>query len=69
MHTIKPLDTELIDELLENARELSRQKIIPAIGGLGSAVSEHVSYTGGVPIRMVGVTDRFPSGKVASRES
>ena len=29
------------------------------IGGLGSAVSEHVSYTGGVPIRMVGVTDRF----------
>ena len=29
------------------------------IGGLGSAVAEYLSTTGGCPIQMVGVKDRF----------
>ena len=64
MHTIKPLDTELIDELVRECKGIVTAEDHSVIGGLGSAVSEHVSYTGGVPIRMVGVTDRFgESGK------
>ena len=59
MHTIKPLDTELIDELVQECRGIVTAEDHSVIGGLGSAVSEHVSYTGGVPIRMVGVSDRF----------
>ena len=59
MHTIKPLDTELIDELVRECRGIVTAEDHSVIGGLGSAVSEHVSYTGGVPIRMVGVSDRF----------
>ena len=59
MHTIKPLDTELIDELVQGCRGIVTAEDHSVIGGLGSAVSEHVSYTGGVPIRMVGVSDRF----------
>ena len=59
MHTIKPLDTELIDELVRECKGIVTAEDHSVIGGLGSAVSEHVSYTGGVPIRMVGVTDRF----------
>ena len=59
MHTIKPLDTELIDELVRECKGIVTAEDHSVIGGLGSAVSEHVSYTGGIPIRMVGVTDRF----------
>ena len=59
MHTIKPLDTEVIDELVQKCRGIVTAEDHSVIGGLGSAVSEHVSYTGGVPIRMVGVSDRF----------
>jgi len=59
MHTIKPLDTELIDELVQKCRGIVTAEDHSVIGGLGSAVSEHVSFTGGVPIRMVGVSDRF----------
>ena len=59
MHTIKPLDTELIDEIVRECKGIVTAEDHSVIGGLGSAVSEHVSYTGGVPIRMVGVTDRF----------
>ena len=59
MHTIKPLDTELIDELVQECRGIVTAEDHSVIGGLGSAVSEHVSFTGGVPIRMVGVSDRF----------
>lgn len=59
MHTIKPLDTGLIDDLVEACGGIVTAEDHSVIGGLGSAVAEHVSYTGGVPIRMVGVFDRF----------
>lgn len=59
MHTIKPLDTELIDDLVEGCRGIVTAEDHSVIGGLGSAIAEYVSYTGGVPIRMVGVSDRF----------
>ena len=59
MHTIKPLDTDLIDELVQECEGIVTAEDHSVIGGLGSAVSEHVSYRGGVPVRMVGVSDRF----------
>ena len=59
MHTIKPLDTELIDQLVAECGGIVTAEDHSIIGGLGSAVAEHVSHNGGVPIRMVGVSDRF----------
>jgi len=59
IHTIKPLDTDLI---LESAKKTG--KVIVAenhgiIGGLGSAVAEFLSETFPVPVKRVGVRDRF----------
>tara|TARA_B100000965_G_scaffold50592_1_gene37479 strand:+ start:118767 stop:119708 length:942 start_codon:yes stop_codon:yes gene_type:complete len=59
MHTLKPLDTELIDELAGKCKGLVTAEDHSVIGGLGSAVAEHVSYNGVTPLRMVGVSDRF----------
>ena len=59
MHTLKPLDTDLIDELVGRCKGLVTAEDHSVIGGLGSAVAEHVSYNGGTPLRMVGVPDRF----------
>ena len=39
MHTIKPLDTELIDELVQECRGIVTAEDHSVIGGLGSAVS------------------------------
>ncbi len=64
LHTPKPLDTEAI---LKAARETGA--IVTAeehllAGGMGSAVAECVSQGYPVPIRMVGIHDRFgESGK------
>lgn len=61
MHTVKPLDTEIID------RECTGKKLIVTIeegfvnGGLGSAVCEYVSEKGGFPrLLRLGVKDVFP---------
>jgi len=59
MHTLKPLDTELIDELAGKCKGLVTAEDHSVIGGLGGAVAEHLSYSGGTPMRMVGVSDRF----------
>jgi len=59
MHTLKPLDTDLIDELAGRCKGLVTAEDHSVIGGLGSAVAEHVSYNGSTPLRMVGVPDRF----------
>ena len=59
MHTLKPLDTELIDELAGKCKGMVTAEDHSVIGGLGGAVAEHLSYSGGTPLRMVGVSDRF----------
>lgn len=64
MHTIKPLDEELV---LKAAREtgcLVTAEEHSVIGGLGSAVAELVSEKCPVPVLRVGVNDEFGrSGK------
>lgn len=59
MHTIKPLDTKLLDELTIKCGAFVTAEDHSIIGGLAGAVSEHVVANQPVPIEMVGVQDRF----------
>jgi len=64
MATIKPLDTNAIDALVERAGAIVTVEEHQIAGGMGSAVAEYVSYTKPTPIEFVGVRDEFgQSGK------
>ena len=59
MHTIKPLDCNLIDELSERCGAFVTAEDHSVIGGLGGAVSEYIVSNKPVPLEKVGVQDRF----------
>ncbi len=59
MHTIKPLDTQLLSELSKKCGAFVTAEDHSVIGGLGGAVAEFVVSESVVPIEMVGVQDRF----------
>ena len=59
MHTIKPLDTNLIDEIIAETGCVVTAEDHSIIGGLGGAVAEHLSSSNPVPLERVGVKDRF----------
>ena len=59
MHTIKPLDSDLIDKLSQECGAIVTAEDHSVIGGLGGAVSEHVVSSTLVPIEKIGVKDRF----------
>lgn len=59
MHTIKPLDTELVDRLSKQCGAIVTAEDHSIIGGLGGAVSEHVVSSHPVPVEKIGVHDRF----------
>jgi transketolase len=59
MHTIKPLDTELIDRVAARCGTIVTAEDHSVIGGLGGAVAEHLSASSGTPLERVGVKDRF----------
>lgn len=59
MHTIKPLDIDLIDKLSQECGAIVTAEDHSVIGGLGGAVSEHVVSSNLVPIEKIGVKDRF----------
>ena len=59
MHTIKPLDTDLIDKLAKQCGALVTAEDHSVIGGLGGAVSEFVVSSRPVPMEKIGVQDRF----------
>ncbi|ABK61598.1 transketolase family protein [Clostridium novyi] len=66
IHTIKPIDTELIVKSAEETGVLITAEEHSVIGGLGSAVCEVVSENHPVPVMRVGVKDTFgESGKPA----
>ena len=67
MHTIKPLDTEMISVLAERCGCLVSAEDHSVIGGLGSAISEWISTNNPVPLEMVGVRDRFGESGSTSR--
>ena len=59
MHTIKPLDGDLIDTWSKKCGCIVTAEDHSIIGGLGSAVAEHNSKNNLVPVEMVGVKDIF----------
>ena len=59
MHTIKPLDTELIEQISKRCGCIVTAEDHSIIGGLGGAVAEHLSMTSSTPLERVGVKDRF----------
>lgn len=66
MHTIKPLDEELVLKCAKETGAILTCEEHSVIGGLGSAVSEFISGAYPVPVMRVGVNDEFGrSGKAA----
>ena len=59
MHTIKPLDTELLTKVANKCGCFVSAEDHSVIGGLGGAISEWLSTNKPVPLEMVGVMDRF----------
>jgi transketolase len=59
MHTLKPLDTDLLDRLAASTGCMVTAEDHSIIGGLGGAVAEHLISTRPVPLERVGVQDRF----------
>tara|TARA_B100000686_G_scaffold82973_1_gene89729 strand:+ start:8871 stop:9818 length:948 start_codon:yes stop_codon:yes gene_type:complete len=59
MHTLKPLDSELIGQQIESCGCLVTAEDHSVIGGLGGAVSEYLATNVSAPLEMVGVRDTF----------
>ena len=65
IHTIKPLDTELLVKAAKNSGAIVTAEEHSIVGGLGAAVCEALSETYPVPVLRVGVEDKFgKSGQV-----
>ncbi|MBP5256161.1 MAG: transketolase family protein, partial [Clostridia bacterium] len=65
IHTVKPIDSELIEKCARETGLIVTVEEHNVIGGLGSAVCETVCDSFPVPVVRVGIQDRFGrSGKV-----
>lgn len=69
MHTLKPLDTEAVLAAMRETRALVTLEEHSIIGGLGSAVAEVLSESGGlgIPFRRLGIGISFTT-EVGSQE-
>ena len=65
MHTIKPLDTELVTKLAKECGAIVTAEDHSIIGGLGGAVAECIVSEHPVPLERVGVQDRFGESGVS----
>lgn len=61
IHTIKPLDSELLVRAAEETGKVVTVEEHYLIGGLGSAVSELLSQRCPVPMKFIGVDDQYVS--------
>jgi transketolase len=60
MHTLKPLDTELLDKVLSRGKPIVTIEEHSIIGGLGSAVSEYKTrFKNAPPHLIIGLPDAF----------
>ncbi|MEG1752537.1 MAG: transketolase C-terminal domain-containing protein [Christensenella sp.] len=60
MHTIKPLDTTVIDRAIKSTELVVTIEEHSVIGGLGSAVSEYKSTKNNAPPQLfIGIADKF----------
>ena len=61
MHTIKPLDTNMLEEIYFSARLVVTVEEHSILGGLGGAVAEHKCQFAATPPQLIiGVRDYFP---------
>ena len=66
MHTIKPLDKDLVVEYARRCKRVVTAEEHSIYGGMGGAIAEVLSETYPVPVRRIGVQDTFgESGKPA----
>lgn len=64
IHTIKPIDKELIIKAAKETGAIVTAEEHTVMGGLGGAVTEVVSENYPVPVKLVGIQDKFgKSGK------
>lgn len=59
IHTVKPLDRDIIVKAAKETGKIVTVEEHSVIGGLGSAVCEVVSELHPVPVRRIGVDDKF----------
>ena len=59
LHTIKPLDRACVLEAAARTGALVTAEEHSIVGGLGSAVAEVLSENAPVPLKRVGIADRF----------
>lgn len=63
IHTLKPIDKEIIRKAVSETRGIVTVEDHNIIGGLGSAVSEVIAESGkGIPFARIGLKDRFSEG-------
>ena len=66
MHTIKPLDEQLVIDMTKKCGAVVTAEEATVMGGLGSAVAEVLAENAPVPMGRIGVLDSFgESGKPA----
>ena len=66
VHTIKPIDSELIEKYAEKTKRILTCEDHSIVGGLGSAVADVVSVKCSAEVHRLGIDDRF--GTSGSRE-
>ncbi|MDQ7780720.1 MAG: transketolase family protein [Planctomycetota bacterium] len=59
LHTIKPIDTQLILKMAEETGAFVTAEEHQIMGGLGGAVCETLARVRPIPVEMVGIDDRF----------
>lgn len=59
VHTVKPIDTDAVVSAAEKTGAIVTAEEHSVIGGLGAAVAETVTGMAPVPVKRVGIPDRF----------
>ena len=59
MHTVKPLDVDAVVRSAEETGAIVTAEEHSIVGGLGGAVAEVLSEQHPVPLKRVGIADRF----------
>ena len=67
MHTIKPLDTELVIESAKATGKVVTVEEHSIIGGLGGAVCECLAETLPIPVKRIGINDVFGESGTAAQ--
>ena len=63
MHTIKPIDKEIILKALAQTKAIVTLEDHNIVGGLGSAVAEIIAESGkAIPFARIGLQERFAAG-------